>query len=359
MTISHGACRPLVLGIETSCDETAVAIVAGGRDVLANTIHSQTELHRPWNGVVPEIAGRSHLDRIVPLMTRSLADASVRLEDIDVIAVTNRPGLVGCLLVGTSVAKTLALLASKPLIGIDHLQAHVDAAYLDRERPMPLPLLALVASGGHTSLYVSHERGVATCIARSRDDAAGEALDKAASMLGLGYPGGPAIERAAATGDPTAIEFKRGLLRDGSLDMSFSGLKTALLYHLRGPGLERPFPELSDDERADLAASFQEAIVDTLVSRVRDARLRHAAEAISIGGGVARNRRLREKLAQALGDVELIFPELDYCSDNAAMIAGLGAVEFARGTRDTLDLEVTARTIAKGAGRKRTTGNQA
>lgn len=343
--------RPLlILGIESSCDESAVAIVEDGRRVLSNRIHSQTALHRPWHGVVPEVAGRSHLDRLVPLIGDALSEAQLTLDQIDAIAVTNRPGLIGCLLVGTSVAKTLALLTGKALIGIDHLQAHVDAAYLDRAEEMPLPLLALVASGGHTSLYLSNERGRATLVARSRDDAAGEALDKAAAMLGLGYPGGPAVERCAAGGDPRALRFKRGVIQGDSLDMSFSGLKTALLYQLRGPGLERLFPELDERERADLAASFQEAVVDTLVGRVEEAARRYGARAVSIGGGVARNQRLREKLLAASRGVELIFPKPDYCSDNAAMIAGLGAVEYLRGTRDPLDLEVAARTEAKGRG---------
>ena len=334
---------PLVLGIESSCDESAVAIVRDGRDVLANCIHSQVALHAPWGGVVPEIAGRSHLDQILPRLDDALRTAELHLEDLDAIAVTNRPGLVGSLLVGVSIAKTLALILNKDLIGIDHLQAHVDAAFLERSSPVELPLLALVASGGHSSLYICRQRGHAQRIARTRDDAAGEALDKAASLLGLGYPGGPALERCARQGRPDALQLKRGKIRGDSLDVSFSGMKTALLYHLRGPGLQRPMPQLSEPERADLAASFQEAVVDTLVERVCEAAKRHGAASISIGGGVARNERLREKLRARLGQHELLFPEPEYCSDNAAMIAGLGCVRYLAGQRDDLALEVAAR----------------
>lgn len=335
--------QDLILALESSCDESAVAVVRGGTDVLANEIHSQVALHGPWGGVVPEIAGRSHLDRILPLLERALTTANVDWTEIDAIAVTNRPGLVGCLLVGVSVAKSIALITEKPLLGIDHLQAHVDAAFLDRREPVALPMLALVASGGHTSLYLCEKRGAAARVSRSRDDAAGEALDKAAAMLGLGYPGGPALEKAALTGDATAVRFKRGLLRGETLDVSFSGMKTALLYHLRGPGLERSMPELEDGERADLAASFQEAVVDTLVERVATAQQTLGAQSVSIGGGVARNQRLRDKLSARLENVDLLFPAPAYCSDNAAMIAGLGAIEYAAGRRDGLDLDVAAR----------------
>lgn len=336
--------RPIILGIESSCDESAAAVVAAGERVLSNEVFSQVKLHREHGGVVPEIAGRSHLDKLPPLVQRALDQAGVAAEELDAIAVTHRPGLVGCLLVGLSVAKTVALVLGKPLLGIDHLQAHVDAAFLERDEAIELPLLALVASGGHTSLYLCRERGQAERVSRSRDDAAGEALDKAAAMLGLGYPGGPALERSAREGDRRAHSFKRGIIREeGSFDVSFSGMKTALLYKLRGPGLQRPMPELSDAERADYAASFQEAVVDTLVDRVRVARDHYGAKAVAIGGGVARNGRLREKLREALEGTQLLFPDLAYCSDNAAMIAGLGAIRFREGQRDTLDLEAAPR----------------
>jgi N6-L-threonylcarbamoyladenine synthase len=335
-----------VLGIETSCDETAVAIVRNARDVLSSVVHSQVALHAPYGGVVPEVAGRSHLDRILPFYRSALAKAGLTADQLDAIAVTHRPGLIGCLLVGLSVAKTLALTLELPLIGVDHIQAHVDAAFL-AEPESELPLLALVASGGHTSLYLVRERGHAERLGATRDDAAGEALDKAAAMLGLGYPGGPALERAAANGNRSAVTFKRVLLAPDSLDFSFSGVKTALLYHLRGPGCVRPLPDLDKAARADLAASFQEAVMDTLVRKLALAAARTDARTVAIGGGVARNTRLRELLADdaTLKGRHLVFPPLDLCSDNAAMIAGLGGYLLAQGKRDPLALEAVAKGI--------------
>lgn len=291
---------------------------------------------------MPEVAGRSHLERIVPLYRLALEEAAVTPADLAAVAVTNRPGLVGCLLVGVSVAKTLALVQGIPLLGIDHLQAHVDAAFLAAPE-LRLPLVSLVASGGHTGLYRVDERARAYRMGRTLDDAAGEALDKAAAMLGLGYPGGPAIEEAARNGDARAADFPRG--RRDSLDFSFSGLKTSLLYRLRGPGVVRPMPELSDDEKADLAASFQEAVFETLVRKLSRAAEDANARTVAIGGGVARNARLRQLVAEdaVLAARDLVFPPPALCSDNAAMIAGLGGYELQRGRRDSLDLEVFAR----------------
>lgn len=339
----------LVLGIETSCDETAIGIVRGGREVLANKIHSQVRLHAPYGGVVPEIAGRSHMDRILPLYREALRAAGIGGEQLDGIAVTNRPGLIGCLLVGLSVAKTLSLGLGRPLIGVDHLQAHVHAAFLERP-DLPLPLLCLVASGGHTSLYLVETKGEGLLLGRTRDDAAGEALDKAAALLQLGYPGGPALEKAALGGDPAAVRFKRTMLGPDSLDFSFSGLKTALLYHLRGPGLTREMPLLDPGELRDLAASFQEAVCDTLVRKLERAIARTGARSLAIGGGVARNQRLRYLLMRspAVAGLELSFPALDLCSDNGAMIAGLGHLHLAEGRADDLGLDALPRSIARG-----------
>jgi N6-L-threonylcarbamoyladenine synthase len=338
-----------VLGIETSCDETAVGIVRGGHEVVANKIHSQVRLHAPFGGVVPEIAGRSHMDRILPLFSEAMRTAGLGPGDLSGIAVTNRPGLIGCLLVGLSVAKTLSLGMDLPLIGVDHLQAHVHAAFLERP-DLPLPLLALVASGGHTSLYLVEEPGEALLLGRTRDDAAGEALDKAAAMLGLPYPGGPALEKTAQGGNPAALRFKRTMLGPDSLDFSFSGLKTALLYHLRGPGVTREMPELGPQELADLAASFQEAVCDTLVRKLERAIHQTSARALAIGGGVARNQRLRMMLMRspATAGLEISFPALDLCSDNGAMIAGLGHLHLTQGRRDTLELDAKPRSIARG-----------
>jgi len=337
----------LVLGIESSCDETACAVLRGQTEILSNLVHSQVALHAPYGGVVPEIAGRSHMERILPLCEQALAEAGVTASDLDAIAVTNRPGLIGCLLVGLSVAKSLSLALGKPLIGVDHLQAHVHAAFMT-EPELDLPLLALVASGGHTALYEVKEPGKAVKLGSTRDDAAGEALDKASAMLGLGYPGGPALEKAAVGGAKDRPKFKRSLLDKESLDFSFSGLKTALLYHLRGPGLQRPLPQLEIEEVRDLAASFQEAVMETLVVKMARAARRIGARSISIGGGVARNLRLRELLDQdrALQTLPRIFPPLDLCSDNGAMIAALGCHHIAQGQSDDLGLEAYARSPA-------------
>lgn len=334
----------LTLGIETSCDETAVAIVAGTHSVLCNLIHSQAELHAPYGGVVPEIAGRSHLDRLLPMYRQALASAEIEPGQLGAVAVTNRPGLIGCLLVGLSVAKTVSLTLGIPLVGVNHLEAHVYAAFMTRP-DLPLPLVSLVASGGHTSLYLVEEPGRTACLGRTRDDAAGEALDKAAAMLGLGYPGGPALEEAAGEGDRRAVAFPRSLLGKGSLDFSFSGQKTALLYHLRGPGLTREMPALPESEIRDLAASYQEAVMETLVIKLERAVARTGASSVAIGGGVARNLRLRELIdaSRALSGSELVFPAMDLCSDNAAMIAGLGALLHGQGQSDDLFLEARAR----------------
>jgi len=336
--------RSVILGIETSCDETAVAVVADGVDVRSNLVHSQVHLHAPYGGVVPEVAGRSHMDRILPLYRMALEEAGIRETEITAVACTNRPGLIGCLLVGLSVAKTLALVLDVPLIGIDHLEAHVHAAFMTRP-DLPLPLLSLVASGGHTNLYLVERPGQPARLGRTRDDAAGEALDKAAAMLGLGYPGGPELERAAKSGDPKAHAFKRTMLGADSLDFSFSGTKTALLYQLRGPGLEREMPELSEQETADYAASYQEAVMDTLVRKLARAAEQTRARSIAIGGGVARNQRLRDMLASdsRLAELDAIFPPMNLCSDNAAMIAGLGHLRFEEGRVADLGLEAFAR----------------
>jgi N6-L-threonylcarbamoyladenine synthase len=338
----------LVLGIESSCDETAAAVVADGHDVRSNVVWSQIEEHRRYGGVVPELASRSHVERIVPVTERALAEAGIDPADLDAVAVTARPGLVGCLLVGLVAAKTIAWRFGLPLVGVDHVSAHVHAAFMAcGENAPPLPMLCLVASGGHTALYDVAAPGAIAPLGRTLDDAAGEAFDKAAAILGLPYPGGPSIEAAArAGGDPRAIDLPRPMLGPKSLDFSFSGLKTALLYHLRGNALRRPMPDLDERARADLAASFQEAVVQTLVRKLRRA-VRHASEqgrerprSLAIGGGVARNTRLREALAEdrELRDLELVLPPLSLCSDNAAMVAGLGDLLWRSGTTDDLSL---------------------
>ncbi len=338
----------LVLGIESSCDETAVAVVRGGTQILSNEIFSQASLHAKHRGVVPELAGRSHLERILPLVQQALQKAGIQGDDLDGIAVTNRPGLIGCLLVGLSVAKALALSYGVPFIGVDHIQAHIHASFLADPALQP-PLVVLVASGGHTSLFFLEKKGEGVLLGKTRDDAAGEALDKAAAMIGLGYPGGPAIEEAARGGNPKALALPRGTLEKGSLDLSFSGLKTALLYHLRGPGIQRPFPKLSKQEQRDLAASFQEAVMDTLCKKLERAALLYPQAALSIGGGVAANTRLREKISEStiLKGRKFAFPPLALCGDNGAMIAGLGHLLLSQGETSALDLEARARSQSR------------
>ncbi len=333
----------LVLGIESSCDETAAAVVRDGVTVLSNVVASQTDLHARYRGVVPEIASRSHMQRIVPVVQEALARAGVAIEDVDGVAVTNRPGMIGCLLVGIAAAKTLAWRFDLPLVGVDHVQAHIHAAFMTRP-DLPLPLLALIASGGHTALYRVHAPGEVERLGATRDDAAGEALDKGAALLGLPYPGGPAIQGAARAGNPAAVALPRSLLQSDSLDFSFSGVKTALLYHLRGAGGDGPAPTLTDALVADLAASYQAAIVDVLVAKLARAARRFPARSLAIGGGVARNELLRARLADdpAFTALELVFPPLDLCADNGAMVAGLGHLRLARGEADDLTLQAAA-----------------
>ena len=332
----------LVLGIESSCDETAASVVKNGTEILSNVIHSQIDLHRRYRGVVPEIASRSHTTRILPIIQRALADAAVRPEDLTAVAVTNRPGMIGCLLVGIAAAKSLSWLYRLPIVGVDHIHAHIHAAFMTRP-DLPLPCTTLVASGGHSALYHVRAAGEAERVGSTRDDAAGEAFDKGAAILGLSYPGGPSIQAAAETGDPKAIQFPRPLLHK-DLDFSFSGVKTALLYHLRGSSLERPLPELTEAQVADLAASYQAAIVDCLVTKMRRAVERRDAASLAIGGGVARNELLRRKIAAdpVLAKLEQIFPPMELCSDNAAMVAGLGTHLFQNGHIDDLRLDAAA-----------------
>lgn len=310
-----------VLGIESSCDETAAAVVADGRTVRSSVIWSQVAVHAPYGGVVPEIASRNHLCSIVPVVHEALAAANVTLGDIDGISVTIGPGLIGSLLVGVQFAKALALATGLPLVGVNHLEGHVMAAFLVEDRPPPAyPFVALAVSGGHTSLYLVHAPGRITLMGRTRDDAAGEAFDKAAAVLGLPYPGGVSIDKVSSGRDPATVRFPRSMISDG-FDMSFSGLKTALRRHLE---LLDHTPQA--DEVADLAAAFQEAVVDVLVSKALAAARQHNVRDVVIAGGVAANRRLRARMAEAMerDHRTLHAVPLSLCTDNAAMIAGLG-----------------------------------
>jgi N6-L-threonylcarbamoyladenine synthase len=313
--------RGLTLGIETSCDETSVAVVEGGRRVLANVIHSQVELHKDFGGVVPELAARDHLERLPQLLDLALEGADARPDDIDLIAVTRGPGLAGCLLVGVGVADGLAAAWSRPLTGVNHLWGHIYAAMLARPDLEP-PLLGLVVSGAHSDLVRMPEHGRFEVLGRTRDDAAGEAFDKAARMLGLGYPGGPALDRLARTGDPRRQPLPRPSLP--GLEYSFSGLKTALLYRLRDLG-----ETVSSTDRADLAASFERSVVESLLEKL-DVALDLPANGevyreVVVCGGVAANTLLRKRAAEVVGKrARLTMPPLELCTDNAAMIAAAG-----------------------------------
>ncbi len=317
----------LILAIETSCDETAAAVVSFKREVRSNVVLSQERLHAPFGGVVPEIASREHLKTILPVVEEALGRAKTKLEDIEVLAVTQGPGLIGSLLVGVCFAKSLGYYLDKPVIGIDHLQAHVESVFLDFPE-IPFPALALLVSGGHTSLFFLPERLDYRLLGRTRDDAAGEALDKIAKFLGLGYPGGPVVEKMAEGGDPTRFGFALPKMKDRSLDFSFSGLKTAALRHIRERGLSSAHPELKD-----FLASFEEAVVNGLLAPLELAIDAYQPKAVLLCGGVARNRRLRFRFAE-LGrqaGVAAYATSPEFCTDNAAMVGALAAEKIKRG----------------------------
>ena len=334
----------LILALESSCDETAGAILRNGREVLAEFVASQVDLHRAYGGVVPEVACRAHMECLLPGVDKLLQDAGVRPEQLDAVAVTNRPGLIGALLVGVSAAKALALAWSKPLIGVDHIEAHIAAAGL-AEPELGAPYVAQVVSGGHTNLYLVQEDGSMTCLAATLDDAAGEAFDKAAKLLGLGFPGGPRIEKAARNGNPKAYAWRNSCLPADGVNFSFSGLKTAVMYAARGRA-GRKGPLLLDEQGvADAAASFQEAVTHALTSRALAAAERSGVKWLALGGGVAANGYLRQKLkdaAEAKG-LRVAIPPMSLCTDNAVMAAARAHRLFAAGVRSGLDLETVAR----------------
>src|SRR5688572_10784050 len=331
----------LVLGIESTCDETGAAVVEDGRRVLSNVVASQVDLHAKYRGVVPEIASRAHIENILPVLRESLANAGISFDDLDAVAVAHRPGLIGSLLIGVTAAKTLAWSLGKPLVGVDHVQAHLYSVMLDRvsgvgvrgsgesgstadltRNPNPeprtpiFPALGAVLSGGHTSLYHVTDWTHITRLGSTIDDAVGEAYDKVAAILGLGYPGGPILDKLAAQGDPRAIRFPRTMLGRESLDFSFSGLKTAVLYHVRGvPGRDEKGAELNEKNIRDIAAGFQAACVDVIVKKLDRALRRTRAKSVIIGGGVSANRGLRAALQNF--PVPVLFPPLSYCTDNA------------------------------------------
>ncbi|MHC4937782.1 MAG: tRNA (adenosine(37)-N6)-threonylcarbamoyltransferase complex transferase subunit TsaD [Planctomycetota bacterium] len=323
-----------ILGIDTSCDETSVALLDNG-SIVRSVVSGQTSLHQPFGGVVPEIAARAHTERMIPALDAVLADG-----DPDLIAVTNRPGLIGPLLVGLSAAKSLAFARGLPIVGVHHLEAHVAAAYLLDPAPEP-PFLALIASGGHTLLYSVPERGRYEKLGGTIDDAAGECFDKIAAVLGLPYPGGPSIEKAAKEGNPTAFDLPRPLKREGNEDFSFSGLKTSVLYKVKGQNRGRSAPDADDVPVADLAASAQEAIADVLSFKAVRACAKRGIKSLVLGGGVAANTRLRELATQRASDagIAIFIPPKALCTDNAAMIAARGGEMYEAGMRDDLYLD--------------------
>lgn len=347
-----------VLGIESSCDETAAALVTDTGEVLADVIASQVAVHSPYGGIVPELASRAHMQAIIPVLRRAVADLPGGLKSIDAIAVTRGPGLVGSLLVGVQVAKALAWSLDKPLVGVNHLDGHLFAIYLRRpgkdEPEVPaLPFVGLLVSGGHTALYRVEGFDDIALLAQTRDDAAGEAFDKAAKLLGLGYPGGPIIDKLAARGNPDAIPFPLPMASKNTLDFSFSGLKTALARHVQQEGV----PE-DEQGLADLCASFQAVIVESLVRKSILACQREEIAQLVITGGVAANRGLRARAQRACDEasIALFVPPPVSCTDNAAMIAMAGARRLAAGERDDLSFAVYSRDPERRRGRFRSDG---
>ena len=336
-----------ILGIETSCDETAAAVVADGRTIKSSVVASQTKLHEKYGGVVPELASRAHIEKIYPVIKEALEQADITKDDIDAIAIANQPGLTIALVVGVTAAKTLSFTWNKPLIAINHLHAHLQSAMLSKEQ-LDLPAVALIVSGGHTCLYDYHSPLEPKLLGTTIDDAAGEAFDKVASILKLPYPGGPSIEKAAEKGNPDAIKFPRSMLGRDSLDFSFSGIKTAVLYYCRGQDMkgENKVDSMTTQQIADIAASIQAAVVDVLVKKTKRAAKIIKAKTILLGGGVAANNKLRTSLQQMCdSDVppkKLLVAPKRYCTDNAVMVASLAYYKFMAGLFADLTLEPKA-----------------
>lgn len=323
-----------ILAIESSCDETAAAVVNNGREVLSNVISSQIELHKLYGGVVPEIASRKHIEKINQVIEQALKDANMTLYDIDAVGVTYGPGLVGALLVGVAEAKAIAYAKKLPLIGVHHIEGHISANYIEHPSLEP-PFLCLVVSGGHTHLVCVKEYGKYDILGRTRDDAAGEAYDKVARAIGLGYPGGPKIDRLAKEGNPDAVKFPRAHIEGAPYDFSFSGLKSAVLNYINGCQMKG-----QTYNPADIAASFQKAVVDVLVENSMNAVEEFSMNKFAIAGGVASNSALREGMKEACEKrgIEFFYPSPIYCTDNAAMIGAAAYYEYLAGTRHGWDL---------------------
>lgn len=324
----------LILAIESSCDETAASVVKNGREILSNIISSQIALHTLYGGVVPEIASRKHIEKINQVIEEALKQAQVTLEDIDAVGVTYGPGLVGALLVGVAEAKAIAYAAKKPLVGVHHIEGHIAANYIEHPDLEP-PFLCLVVSGGHTHLVHVEDYGKFKIIGRTRDDAAGEAFDKVARAVGLGYPGGPKIDKVSREGNPEAIVFPRAHIEEAPYDFSFSGVKSAVLNYINGCKMKG-----EEYSQADIAASFQKAVTDVLVGNAMHAVEEYGDRKFAIAGGVASNSALRAAMAEACKEkgVEFYYPSPIYCTDNAAMIGVAAYYEFMNGTRHGWDL---------------------
>ena len=323
-----------ILAIESSCDETAAAVVRNGREVLSNVISTQIALHTLYGGVVPEIASRKHIEKINQVIEAALEEAGTELRQMDAIAVTYGPGLIGALLVGVSAAKAISFATGIPLVGVHHIEGHINANYIEHKELEP-PYVCLVVSGGHSHLVVVKDYGEYEIIGQTRDDAAGEAFDKVARAIGLGYPGGPKIDKVSREGNPDAIPFPRPKLADNVYDFSFSGLKSAVLNYLNGCRMKG-----EEICQADVAASFQKAVVEVLVEHSMHALREYGYDRFAIAGGVASNSALREAMARACRDnnIRFYYPSPVYCTDNAAMIGVAGYYEFMRGIRSGLDL---------------------
>lgn len=335
----NNAMPDLIMGIETSCDETAAAIVEDGEKIISNVVASQISIHQKYGGVVPEIASRKHMEYIIPVIDKALEESEKKITDLSAIAVTYGPGLIGSLLVGLSVAKAMAYAQNIPLIGINHLEAHIYANFLEHTEIKP-PFICLIVSGGHTSLVYMRNFGEYKLLGQTKDDAAGEVFDKIAKVLDLGYPGGPITEKLAKKGDPSSIKFPRPILNDKSYDFSFSGLKTAVIYYIK---------ELKEENKnipvSDILASFQQAVIDVLVKKTIKAALKFKTKQIILAGGVAANNSLRREIKEKadLLNIKVFYPSIFLCTDNAAMVASAGYYKFKENKKSSLNLDAVSR----------------
>jgi N6-L-threonylcarbamoyladenine synthase len=329
----------LFLALETSCDETAAAVFTDELQILSSVVASQNDLHERFGGVVPEIAARAHLRQMLPVIDEALRQANVQLQQINCIAVHNSPGLIGALLIGVSTAKALALSLDVPLIAVNHVMSHIYACRVAAGRDI-FPCVGFVVSGGHTTLFHCYDPITFELLGQTRDDAAGEAFDKVAAILGLGFPGGPRLEKEALTGNPTAFKFPRSMLHDPGLEFSFSGMKTSVLYTVHGQNVQQITAPPADQRRADVAASFQQAVVDVLVGKCKQALRKTGLKRLAVGGGVTANKTFRDALEAMVKKekAELFIPPMNLCTDNAAM-AALAVEKFKRGNFAGLDLD--------------------